>query len=42
MNLYEKIDFLVKFLKKLKEDYVDEVNQSEMIDSAINGVLAIT
>merc|ERR1712078_496100 len=26
-------------LEKIKEDYVEEVNQSEMMDSAINGVL---
>ena len=38
-NLYEKIDLFGEVLEKIKKDYVDEVNQSEMMDSAINGVL---
>ena len=38
-KLYEKIDLFGVVLEKIKEDHVDEVDQSEMIDSAINGVL---
>ncbi len=38
-ELYEKIDIFGEVLEKIKKDYVDEVNQSEMMDSAINGVL---
>ena len=38
-KLYEKIDLFGEVLEKIKEDHVDEVDQSEMIDSAINGVL---
>jgi len=38
-ELYEKIDIFGEVLEKIKKDYVDDVNQSEMIDSAINGVL---
>jgi carboxyl-terminal processing protease len=38
-DLYEKIDLFGEVLEKIKKDYVDEVNQSEIMDSAINGVL---
>jgi len=38
-NLYEKIDLFGEVLEKIKKDYVDEVDQSEIMDSAINGVL---
>ena len=38
-KLYEKIDLFGEVLEKIEKDYVDEVNQSEMMDSAINGVL---
>ena len=38
-DLYEKIDIFGEVLENIKKDYVDEVNQSEMMDSAINGVL---
>ena len=38
-ELYEKIDIFGEVLEKIQKDYVDEVNQSEMMDSAINGVL---
>ena len=37
--LYEKIDLFGEVLENIKKDYIDEVDQSEMIDSAINGVL---
>ena len=38
-ELYNKIDLFGEVLEKIKKDYVDEVDQTEMIDSAINGVL---
>ena len=38
-NLYEKIDLFGEVLENIKEEYVDDVNQAEMMDSAINGVL---
>jgi carboxyl-terminal processing protease len=38
-KLYEKIDLFGEVLEKIKKDYVDEVDQSKMMDSAINGVL---
>ena len=38
-ELYEKIDLFGEVLNNIKKDYVDEVNQSEMMDSAINGLL---
>ena len=38
-KLYEKIDLFGEVLEKIEKEYVDEVNQSEMMDSAINGVL---
>ena len=38
-KLYEKIDLFGEVLEKIKKDHVDEVDQSEMIDSAINGML---
>ena len=38
-DLYEKIDLFGEVLENIKEDYVDDVDQSEIMDSAINGVL---
>ncbi len=38
-ELYEKIDLFGEVIENIKKDYVDDVNQSEMMDSAINGVL---
>ena len=38
-KLYEKIDLFGEVLEKVKEEYVDEVDQAEVMDSAINGVL---
>ena len=38
-DLYEKIDIFGEVIENIKKDYVDEVNQAEMMDSAINGVL---
>ena len=38
-ELYEKIDLFGEVIEKIEKDYVDDVNQSKMMDSAINGVL---
>ena len=38
-DLYEKIDLFSEVLEKVKSQYVDEVDQAEAMDSAINGVL---
>ena len=38
-DLYEKIDLFGEVIENIKEDYVDDVDQSKMMDSAINGVL---
>ena len=38
-NLYEKIDLFGEVLEKVEKEYVDDIDQSEVIDSAINGVL---
>ena len=38
-DLYEKIDLFGEVLENIKKDYVDDVNEAEMMDSAINGVL---
>ncbi len=38
-SLYEKIDLFGEVLENIKKEYVDDVDQAEMIDSAINGVL---
>ena len=38
-DLYEKIDLFGEVLENIKKDYVDEVDQSKIMDSAINGVL---
>ena len=38
-ELYEKIDLFGEVLENIKKDYVDEIDQAEIIDSAINGVL---
>jgi len=38
-DLYDKIDLFGEVLEKIDKDYVDEVDQSDMMDSAINGVL---
>ena len=38
-DIYKKIDLLGEVLEKIKNDYVDEVDQSEVLDSAINGLL---
>ncbi len=38
-KLYEKIDLFSEVLEKIEKEYVDEIDQSEAMDSAINGVL---
>jgi len=38
-DLYEKIDLFGEVLENIKKEYVDDVDQAEVIDSAINGVL---
>lgn len=38
-KLYQKLDLFSDVLNTLKEEYVDEVEQSDVIDSAINGML---
>ena len=37
--LYEKIDLFSEVLEKIKQEYVNEVDQAEIMDSAINGLL---
>ena len=39
INIYEKIDLFGEVLEKINKEYVDEINQSESMDSAINGLL---
>ena len=38
-DVYKKIDLFGEVLEKINNDYVDEINQSESMDSAINGLL---
>ena len=38
-ELYKKIDLFSEVLETIKEDYVDEIDQAEIMDSAINGAL---
>ncbi|MEK9741412.1 MAG: S41 family peptidase [Pelagibacteraceae bacterium] len=38
-TLYEKLDLFSDVLEKINKEYVKEVDQSEVIDSAINGML---
>ena len=38
-NIYKKIDLFSEVLDKINKEYVDEINQEEIMDSAINGVL---
>ncbi len=38
-SLYEKIDLFGEVLENIKKEYVDDVEQADVIDSAINGVL---
>jgi len=38
-KLYEKIDLFSDVLETIKQEYVDEVDQAEAMDAAINGLL---
>ena len=38
-DIYKKIDLFGEVLEKINKEYVDEFNQSESMDSAINGLL---
>ena len=38
-NIYKKIDLFSEVLSKINKEYVDEINQNEVMDAAINGVL---
>ena len=39
VELYQKIDLFSEVLEKIKQDYVEDVDQAEVMDAAINGVL---
>ena len=38
-NIYKKIDLFGEVLEKINDEYVEEINQSKSMDSAINGLL---
>ena len=38
-NIYKKIDLFSEVLSKVDSQYVEEINQSDVMDAAINGVL---
>jgi len=38
-KLYEKIDLFSEVLEKIENEYVDEIDQAQSMDSAINGLL---
>ena len=38
-KIYEKIDLFGEVLEKINKEYVDEINQSDSMDAAINGLL---
>ena len=40
-DIYDKIDLFGEVLDKINKEYVEEVNQSDAMDAAINGVLTI-
>ena len=39
VDIYKKIDLFSEVLEKINKEYVEEVNQSDVMDAAINGVL---
>jgi len=39
VDVYKKIDLFGEVLEKINKEYVDEIDQSESMDSAINGLL---
>ena len=38
-DIYKKIDLFGEVLEKINKEYVDEINQSESMDAAIDGLL---
>ena len=38
-DIYKKIDLFGEVIEKINKEYVEEINQSESMDSAINGLL---
>ena len=38
-ELYQKIDLFSEVLEKIQNEYVDEIDQAEVMDFAINGIL---
>ena len=38
-DIYEKIDLFGEVIENIKKDYVEDIDQAEIMDSAINGVL---
>ena len=38
-DIYKKIDLFGEVLEKINEEYVEDINQSESMDSALNGLL---
>ena len=39
IDIYKKIDLFSEVLEKINKEYVEDVNQSDAMDAAINGVL---
>ncbi len=39
VNIYDKIDLFGEVFDKINKEYVEEINQGEVMDAAINGVL---
>ena len=39
IDIYKKIDLFGEVLEKINKEYVDEIDQSESLDAAINGLL---
>ena len=38
-NIYDKVDLFGEVLDKVNKEYVEEIDQSEAMDAAIDGVL---
>ena len=38
-TIYQKIDLFSEVLDKINREYVEDINQSDVMDAAINGVL---
>ena len=38
-SIYDKVDLFGEVLDKINKEYVEEINQSDVMDAAINGVL---